>query len=280
MRRLLGQGTIVAILAVLGTVLVVPAPAQAETSPGWRELSNQVAVRPLGAVSRAITVQLATETVTPGSPVSLVVTFRRTVVGMRRAALLGRQGTSLVTLDTASCRQCGQLTVQVPGSAVTDSQKVFYLRVGPSRFAVKIDGRSLDGTLDTRMQVTNGTSTRKLVRIGSGCIDPLVLLPVAMRATASTAVVGSCALRPSDVQGAFLVGDIINGYQPIDFFAGNPIIGYPWIEVDGVKHNFSEGESCAFTAQGQVFEASRGTDLPAAKDMRLNWVESTTLAPC
>ena len=109
---------------------------------------------------------------------------------------------------------------------------------------------------------------------------PEELVPTFIADGASSTTVGWCALRESDVSGAWTVGSLWSGYSQVKFFSGNPTTGYPWMEVDGVRHKFSENETCYFQAQGEIFEASRKTDLTGAKDMRLTWVKSSTAKKC
>lgn len=139
---------------------------------------------------------------------------------------------------------------------------------------------NLKSYLDTRLEITNKTGWTKTILLGAGCIDPMGLLPQQLTPDTSIAAVGWCGVSDADVTGAFALGNIITGYQWIYFKAGNPRIGWPWIEVDGVSHNFGANESCAFKTQGQIFEAYRGVDLSGAKDMRLTWVNDTNLAKC
>ena len=139
---------------------------------------------------------------------------------------------------------------------------------------------SLVTVLDTKMTLTNNSGSTRVLQLGSGCVRPEELVPTFIADGASNTTVGWCALRESDVSGAWTVGSLWSGYSQVKFFAGNPTTGYPWMEVDGVRHKFSENETCYFQAQGEIFEASRKTDLTGAKDMRLTWVKSSTAKKC
>lgn len=135
--------------------------------------------------------------------------------------------------------------------------------------------------LDTRMEVTNKTTTTKKVVMGAGCIDPSGMLPVSLAPGESLAVTGWCGLTSADVTGILkwdcgFLSDCKSAY----FTAGNPKIGWPWMVVDGQSKNFGQGEGCVFNTQGQHFEAYRGNDLSGAKDMRLAWVDQTALRSC
>ena len=139
---------------------------------------------------------------------------------------------------------------------------------------------SLVTVLDTKMTLTNNSGSTRVLQLGSGCVRPEELVPTFIADGASNTTVGWCAFRESDVSGAWTVGSLWSGYSQVKFFAGNPTTGYPWMEVDGVRHKFSENETCYFQAQGEIFEASRKTDLTGAKDMRLTWVKSSTAKKC
>ena len=92
-------------------------------------------------------------------------------------------------------------------------------------------------------------------------------------------VVVDCAATDADVGGAFAGGPLLDPTW-ISFKAHSPIVGWPSISIDGAFHDFAVGETCAFNAQGEIFEATRRTDLSGAKDMVLTWVNATTLPGC
>jgi len=147
--------------------------------------------------------------------------------------------------------------------------------------APKLAG-AVTATLDTRLQIINGTDTKKQVVAAAGCIDPQGLLPVVLKPGEEVVRTGWCAVNEADVSGTLQwdCGWFGLDCKVADYKAGNPSIGWPWISVDGLRHKFSAGESCAFKFREQVVEGSRGVDLSGAKDMRLKWVNSTTLSEC
>jgi hypothetical protein len=136
--------------------------------------------------------------------------------------------------------------------------------------------------LDMRLQIINSTDTQKQVVAAAGCIDPQGLIPVVLKPGEDVVRTGWCAVNEADVSGTLQwdCGWFGLDCKVADYKAGNPSIGWPWISVDGLRHKFSAGESCAFKFREQVVEGSRGVDLSGAKDMRLNWVNSTTLSEC
>jgi hypothetical protein len=148
----------------------------------------------------------------------------------------------------------------------------------------ELAGSDTDIFLDTRLQITNKTGKNQMIKLGAGCIDPSGLFGQTLAAGATIAVSGWCGLKDSDIAGAFGVkvssGIVVDDYSWFQITAGNPKGGWPWINIDGVKHRFSSGESCVFTRQDQKFEALRAPDLSGAKDLQLTWVTSSTLPAC
>jgi hypothetical protein len=133
--------------------------------------------------------------------------------------------------------------------------------------------------LDTRLEINNKTGEKKLLTLGGNCIDPSKYIPNTLSAGGNVSVVGYCATTDADVGGKFARGPLLSPTW-ISFKAHSPIVGWPSISIDGAFHDFKVGETCAFNAQGEIFEATRRTDLSGAKDMVLTWVNATTLPGC
>lgn len=189
-----------------------------------------------------------------------------------RRSLIGIVTTSSVVAAVALLAGCGS------SSSADTAVREAASATGPAAKGAK---GAKGAYLDTRMEVTNKTTTSKKVVMGAGCIDPSGMLPVTLPPGEVLAVTGWCGLTSADVTG-ILKWDcgFLSDCKSVYFTAGNPKIGWPWMVVDGQSKNFGQGEGCVFNTQGQHFEAYRGNDLSGAKDMRLAWVDQSDLASC
>jgi len=133
--------------------------------------------------------------------------------------------------------------------------------------------------LDTRLEINNNTGVTKLLTLGADCIDPSKYLPKTLFAGGMESAVGYCGTSDVDVGGEFARGSWLSPTW-FSFHAHNPKVGYPSISIDGTFHAFYVDESCAFNPQGEIFEATRRSDLSGAVNMVLTWVTSTTLPSC
>lgn len=141
--------------------------------------------------------------------------------------------------------------------------------------------RNAGSVLDTRLEITNKTGLLKMLKLWSGCVDLESIFAKEVNAIPIVSV-GRCAIGPADVGGDFGTG--VWPFYPnnrwVTFGAANPMVGSPWIAIDGLSHSFSTGETCAFKTQGQIFEAERRPDRSGAKDFALRWVTTTTIPDC
>jgi hypothetical protein len=159
---------------------------------------------------------------------------------------------------------CGSTTVNAPAAAPSPTGSI----------------ERLAGVyLDTRLEINNKTGEKKILTLGADCIDPSRYLPKTLSAGEMVSAVGYCGTSDADVGGEFARGSLLSPTW-ISFHAHSPKVGWPSISIDGAFHDFEVGDTCAFNAQGQIFEATRRTDLSGAKDMVLTWVNATTLPGC